>query len=134
MFFFLQLSALQDWCETPLKPENSKVNKAVKAEENAESRKFLEAVNVMSVLADATCKWPTFLQIDLKLSESKARDQYLGQFLSTIEAFSQNYQENANNNGFVAVLTTVEQPLKRSRRATAVPDVSSHARFHITML
>lgn len=118
-----------------MKPENSKVYKAVKDEKDAESRKFLEAVTVISVLSDATCKWPTFLQINLKLSESKSRDQNLGQFLSTLEAFAQQYQKNANKYGIVAVLTTNEQPLKRSRRATTA-DVSFHlilsTQFHMT--
>lgn len=83
---------------------------------------------VMSVLAGAKCNMPIFLQIDIKLRDSKSRDQYFGQFCSTLEAFSDNFQANTDNYGFVSIFTTEEQPLKRTRRAAAVVNLfySSH--------
>lgn len=73
----------------------------------------------MSVLSEAKCKMPAFLQIDYKLDASKSRDKYYEQFFAAIETFAQKYQENTNGYGLVAVMTTDEQPLKRSRRAAA---------------
>lgn len=126
--FFLtifQLSSLQNWCETPLKPESiSKLYSTLKEEKNIESKQFIEAIIVLEVLSKAKCKMPTFLQIDFKLDALKSRDKYYDLFCSAVESFAQRYQENTNGQGIVAVLTTDEQPLKRSRRAVgAAADV-----------
>lgn len=113
------MNSLQNWCETPLKPENSKLYKTLKEEENSESKQFLEAIITLSVLSEAKCNMPAFLQIDCKIDASKSRDKYFEQFFTAIEAFAQKYQENTNGYGMVAVLTSDEQPLKRTRRAVA---------------
>lgn len=113
------MNSLQNWCETPLKPENSKLYKTLKEEENSESKKLLEAITTLSVLSEAKCKMPAFLQIDLNLDASKSRDKYFEQLFTVCEAFAENYQKNTNGYGMVAVLTTDEQPLKRTRRAVA---------------
>lgn len=115
----LQLSSLQDWCETSLKPERAEVLKALRDEKNAEAKQFVEAIAVMSVLSQATCKMPEFLQIDLNLNDAKSRDKYMELFVDTVKAFSKRYSENTNGNGMVAVLSSDEKPLKRSRRAVA---------------
>lgn len=115
----MQLSSLQDWCETSLKPESAEVLKALRDEKNAEAKQFVEAIAVMSVLSQATCKMPDFLQIDLNLNDAKSRDKYMELFVDTVKAFSKRYSENTNGNGMVAVLSSDEKPLKRSRRAVA---------------
>lgn len=98
--------------------------KILKDEENMESKQFLEAVAVMSVLSEAKCKMPTFLEINLNLSEMKSRDKYFGLLVSAVESFTENFAKNTNDNGVVAILTSDEKPLKRSRRAAA--DVILH--------
>lgn len=110
---------MQDWCETSLKPERAEVLKALRDEKNAEAKQFVEAIAVMSVLSQATCKMPDFLQIDLNLNDAKSRDKYMELFVDTVKAFSKRYSENTNGNGMVAVLSSDEKPLKRSRRAVA---------------
>jgi len=115
---FGALNSLQNWCETPLKPENTKLYKALENEKNDESARLLKAVISLLVLSEAECKMPAFLQVDYKCDASESRDKYFAQFFSAIEAFAQKYQDNVNGYGMFAVLTTDEQPLKRSRRAT----------------
>lgn len=116
-FKFVQLSSLQDWCETPLKAENSKVLKTQKDEKNIESKQFLEAVKVVSILSQAKCNMPTLLQFDLNMNGVKSRDN-INLLVSTIEEFARNFQSIVNGKGIVAVITADEQPLKRTRRAT----------------
>ncbi|XP_055315626.1 ATPase H(+)-transporting accessory protein 2 [Sitodiplosis mosellana] len=115
------LGSLQDWCENSLKPENSKFYKMLKDEKNSESKQILEAIIAMSVLSEAKCKMPAFLQIDYNHDASKSRDKYFEEFVSAIEAFAQKYAENTNGYGIVTVLTTDEQSHKRSRRAVTAP-------------
>lgn len=99
--------------------------KALKEEKNIESKQFLEAIAVMSVLSEAKCSnLPAFLEIDLNLSALKSRDKYIGLLAAEIESFAQNYQQNTNDKAIVAVLATEEQPLKRSRRATEEVNMS----------
>lgn len=126
IFSFQQLSTFQDWCETPLKPENSKVYKAYKEAKDEASRQFLETTVVIDVLSGATCKMPAYLQINIKLRDSESRDQHLGQFFSKIEALGEKYQENTDNTGLFAIFSTEEQSLKRTRRAAAIVLIFFH--------
>ncbi|XP_031634533.1 ATPase H(+)-transporting accessory protein 2 [Contarinia nasturtii] len=111
------LSTMQDWCETPLKPENSKLFKSLKGEKNV----VMEAAIVMSVLSEATCKMPAFLQIDCNIDSTKSRDKDLVPLFEAFETFGQKYQENSNGLGLLAIFTTVEQQThKRSRREAGI--------------
>lgn len=114
---FVQLSTLQDWCETPLKTDDAEIQKALKDEKSTESKQFIEAIAVMSILSEANCKMPAFLHINLKLNDGKSRDKYFELFVNTVKAFAKNYSKISNGRGIVAALTTDEKPLKRSRRA-----------------
>lgn len=114
------MAPIQDWCETSAKPEDSEILKALKdVEKTPESKKFVEAIAVMSILAKAKCPFPEFLQIDLNLNDAKSRDKYFELFVNSVKAFAKNYREITKGNGMVAVLTTDGKSLKRSRRATA---------------
>lgn len=115
---------LEDWCETPLKPNNVEIQKALKDEKAAESKQFVEAIAVMSILSEANCKMPAFLQIFLKLNDIKSRDKYFELFANTVKAFAKKYRENSNGRGVFAVLTTDQKPSKRTRRAVA--EVNTH--------
>lgn len=93
--------------------------KTLKDEKNIESKQFLEAVTVMSILseAEAKCNMPTLLQFDLNMNGVKSRE-HINLLVSTIEEFAQKFQSIVNGKGIVAVITADEQPLKRTRRAT----------------
>lgn len=111
------MSPIQDWCETPPKPDNAEIQKALKDEKATESKQFVEAIAVLSILSEANCKMPAFVHIDLKLNDAKSRDKYFELFANTVKAFAEKQREISNGRGIVAVLTTDEKPLKRSRRA-----------------
>lgn len=119
------MANLNDWCETPSKPDDAEILKALKDEKTTESKKFVEAIAVLSILSDANCKMPAFLHIELRLDDIKARDKYFELFASTVEAFAENYRTISDERGIVAVLTTDEEPKKRTRRA-AGDEVSSY--------
>lgn len=91
--------------------------KTQKDEKNIESKQFLEAVTMMSILSQAKCNMPSLLQFDLNMNGVKSRDN-INMLVSTIEEFAQNFQSIVNGKGIVAVITADEQPLKRTRRAT----------------
>lgn len=118
-----QLSSVQHLCDTKLAPENSKYYKVLNEEKNSESKKFLEAITVLSVLAEAECKMPAFLKIDYKI---ESRDKYFEDFFLAIEAFAQQYAKNTNGYGIAAVLTNEVQSLKRSRRQAATAEVNTN--------
>lgn len=110
------MDGVRDWCDTPLKPDDADVLKAMK--DDKAPKQLVEAIAVMSVLKDATCKMPAYLQIDLKLSELTSHDKYFDLFVNTAKAFAEKFYENTNGNGMAVVLTTDEKPQKRTRRAT----------------
>lgn len=84
-----------------------------------EAKQFVEAIAVLDILSQATCKMPAFLHINLKVDDAKSRDKYFDLFARTVKAFAEKQNELTNGRGIVAVLTTDETPsLKRFRRAT----------------
>lgn len=99
-----------------MEAESSKLYKVLKDEKNHQSKQLLEAIIVLSTLSEAKCNMPAFLEIHYKFETTKSRDKYFDQFFCAVETFAQKYQENTNGYGLVAVLTTDEQTLKRSRR------------------
>lgn len=113
------MSALQDWCETPFRPENTKTLKYLKGDKE-ESKELVEAITVLSVMSEANCKMPTYLQIDLSLANIKSHDKNFGLLVASVEAFAERFRKNTNGNGLLAVLSSDQQSHKRSRRALNV--------------
>lgn len=104
-----------------MKPSNAKITSTAKADD-AETKQIIEQIATMSVLADAipTCsEIPSFLQIDAdfrSLSDS-ARDKYAPLFMAASEKLSQALSKRTNGKAIIAVLPTVSEPIKRTRRA-----------------